>query len=148
MSNSISTDTTVTTVTVTKTHEDDVAMNVIDVVAVEVVAEAASEKLPAWEQFIQALSLAEGVKREDKKSFVKFEGGNGHKIYVAKQADEVKLVETTLEVEGQDGTLPLPKPNGRIACRLVPSPENVSKFLALLTESPQIRAPKRPSKAG
>lgn len=172
MTTSISTDTTVTTVVVTKKHEDDMVDSHADVVdvapvkartvteealndaatlAIAAAAETSAEasKVPAWEQFLAALSLAEHpeIKVEERKGWVKLEGKNGHKIYVAKQTDEVKLVETTLEVSGLDGTLPLPKPNGRIDCRLVPTPDNVAQFLSLLVSGDAIRAPKRMTKS-
>ena len=80
-----------------------------------------------------------------------FQEGNletGHKLYVAKQGKEVKRVDTTLPILGQDGTYPISKPNGKIECHVIADLETVTAVLSQLADTsvgkirPAKRAPK------
>lgn len=117
-------------------------------------AEAAEEsKAPAWVEFNAALSAhaqALGLAVQEQASFTKFINlETGHKLYVAKQGRQVKRVDTTLPILGQDGTMPLSKPNGKIECHVIPEIETVTKVLTQLADSSvgKLRAAKRAPKA-
>ena len=116
-------------------------------------AEADAEsKTPAWVEFNAALSAhatALGLQVQEQASFTKFINlETGHKLYVAKQGRLVKRVDTTLPILGQDGTLPLSKPNGKIECHVIPEIETVTKVLTQLADSSvgKLRAAKRAPK--
>lgn len=118
-------------------------------------AEAQEEaKAPAWVEFNAALSaraVALGLHVQEQASFTKFINmETGHKLYVAKQGRVVKRVDTTLPILGQDGTVPLSKPNGKIECHVIPEIETVTKVLTQLADSAatgKLRAAKRAPKA-
>lgn len=99
----------------------------------------ADQKTPAWVDFIAALDAhaqALGLSVKEQKGFTKFfNSETGHKVYVAKQGREVKRVDTTLPILGQDGTYDLSKPNGKIACHVVANLETVTKVLTQLADS-------------
>ncbi len=115
---------------------------------------AAEDKAPAWIDFCAALeshALALGLSVTEQKGFKKFINlETGHKLYVAKGDRAVKRVDTTLPILGQDGTYDLSKPNGKIACHVVPDLETVTKVLTQLADSTvgKIRQAKRAPKAG
>ena len=52
-----------------------------------------------------------------KANWVKVEGPNGHRIYIAK-TPEVRDIHLSGFGEGMDGTLPLSKPNGSVQAQL------------------------------
>jgi hypothetical protein len=113
-------------------------------------AEAASEdKTPAWVDFTAALDAhasALGLQVQDQAGFTKYiNAETGHKLYIAKQGRKVKRIDTTLPILGQDGTYDLSKPNGKIACHLLPDLEVVTAALTQLADSSvgKIRAAKR-----
>ncbi len=113
----------------------------------------AAEKAPAWIDFCAALEAhaqALGLSIQEQKGFKKFVNlETGHKLYVAKGDRAVKRVDTTLPILGQDGTYDLSKPNGKIACHVVPDLETVTKVLTQLADSSvgKIRQAKRAPKA-
>lgn len=117
-------------------------------------AEAEAEtKTPAWMDFCAALTAhaqALGLLVQEQKGFTKYiNGETGHKLYVAKQGRQVKRVDTSLPILGQDGTYPLSKPNGKIECHIVPDLDTVRGVLSQLADSSvgKIRAAKRAPKA-
>lgn len=115
--------------------------------------DAEADKTPAWVEFCGALTahaVAIGLAVQDQKSFTKFVNAEtGHKLYVAKQGRQVKRVDTTLPILGQDGTYALVKPNGKIECHVLPELETVTGVLTQLADSSigKIRSAKRAPKA-
>ncbi len=117
-------------------------------------AEAAeAEKAPAWIDFCAALTAhaqALGLTVQEQRGFTKYiNAETGHKLYVAKGAKEVKRVDTTLPILGQDGTYPLAKPNGKVECHVIADLETVTAVLSQLADSTvgKIRQAKRAPKA-
>lgn len=112
-----------------------------------------AEKAPAWIDFCAALTAhaqALGLTVQEQRGFTKYiNAETGHKLYVAKGAKEVKRVDTTLPILGQDGTYPLAKPNGKVECHVIADLETVTAVLSQLADSTvgKIRQAKRAPKA-
>lgn len=112
-----------------------------------------AEKIPAWVDFTAALDAhasALGLTVQTQKGFTKYVNmETGHKLYVAKQGKEVKRVDTTLPILGEDGTYALSKPNGKIECHVIADLEKVTAVLTKLADSSmgKIRPAKRQAKA-
>jgi hypothetical protein len=112
---------------------------------------------PAYAAFITAVHKhlsAVGVSLDfkEQKGFFQFGSkATGHRLYVAKQGRGVTRVDTTLPrtalvVNGKDISLPLTKPNGRVACHVDPSVESVNAALEVLASyQDKISAPKKPA---
>ena len=117
--------------------------------------EAAPKKerpAPAYKAFVSACqNYAEmlGLSVKEQKGYFQFSNpATKHRIVVAKQGKAVTRIDTTLEVLGQDGTLPLEKANGRIACHLAADLATLEHYLSMLASGAEkIRAPKRSPKA-
>lgn len=138
----------------TESTETETQLEAQDAEGQQLDAEAEEEaKAPAWIEFTAALSAhatALGIQVTEQKGFTKFvNAATGHKLYVAKQGRQVKRVDTTLPILGQDGTYPLSKPNGKIECHIVADLEKVTKVLEQLADESvgKIRAAKRAPKA-
>lgn len=129
--------------------------------AVEVQAEAAEDTAvkepkgpPAYVSFIAAVEAhakALGLTVKEQKSYFQYLAASGHKMYIEKALKKgVSRIDTSLPraaliVNGKDISLPLAKPNGRIACHIDPSIESVKQALAILaTYEDKIPAPKKP----
>jgi hypothetical protein len=135
--------------------ENGVAMDAEDT-ATEEQLEADSEeeaKAPAWIDFCAALNAhaqALGLSVQTQRGFTKYLNlETGHKLYVAKQGKEVKRVDTTLPILGQDGTYPLSKENGKIECHVIADLATVTAVLTQLADGSvgKIRSAKRAPKA-
>lgn len=109
---------------------------------------------PAYLAFVAAVAAhaaALGLHVKEQKGFFQIYSETGHKLYVAKQGKGVSRIDTTmprsiLVVNGQDLSLPLSKPNGRIACHVDPSVESVNRALEVLASyKTQIPAPRKPA---
>jgi hypothetical protein len=112
-------------------------------------AEAPKEKAPAaWLSFVAAVEAhanALGLSTKDQKSFFQvFNATTSHKLYVAKQDRGVKRIDTTLPMSALGSiAYDLEKPNGRIACHVLPTAEAVTEALNVLaTFGDKIPAPK------
>lgn len=109
---------------------------------------------PAYLAFIAAVEAharALGLSVKEQKSFFQFSASSGHKLYVEKAAKkditrvDTSLPRTALVLNGKDLSLPLSKPNGRIACHVDPSIESVKQALEVLASyGDKIPAPKKP----
>lgn len=123
-------------------------------------AQKTEKSASAYESFVAALQalcteLDVPVKVSVIKSWVNFESTvNKHKFYVPRSADEMGLCETTLPLaDTTPGYAPLPKPNGKIACRFEADldliEEHVLPLLASSAERlPANRKPARKAKEG
>ena len=110
---------------------------------------------PAYEAFVAAVGAhakALGLSVKEQKSFFQFWAPSGHKLYIEKALKkgvsriDTSLPRTALVVNGKDISLPLSKPNGRIACHVDPSIESVKQALEVLaTFESKIPAPKKPA---
>lgn len=110
---------------------------------------------PAYIAFIAAVEAhakALGLGVKEQKSFFQFWAASGHKLYVEKALKknvgrvDTSLPRSALVVNGKDISLPLSKPNGRIACHVDPSVESVKQALEVLAAySDKIPAPKKPA---
>ncbi len=109
-------------------------------------------KAPAWIDFCAALNAhaqALGLAVQTQKGFTKYlNAETGHKLYVAKQGKEVKRVDTTLPILGQDGTYALSKSNGKIECHVIADLATVTAVLTQLADGSvgKIRPAKRTAK--
>ncbi len=119
----------------------------------EAEADAEPAKAPAWIDFcagLNAQAQALGLQVQTQKGFTKYVNlETGHKLYVAKQGKEVKRVDTTLPILGQDGTYPLSKDNGKIECHVIADLATVTAVLTQLADGSigKIRPAKRAPKA-
>ncbi len=109
---------------------------------------------PAYKAFIAGLlasveAMGLGLSHKEQKGYYQFSNPTTkHRLVIAKQGKAVTRIDTTLDVAGQEGTLPLEKENGRIACHVVADPQVVLGFLeAMALGDAPIRAPKRQPKA-
>ncbi len=126
--------------------------------ASEETAETSSEEKkekapPAWLAFVAAVEAhakALGLETKDQKSFFQVSNATtSHKLYVAKQDRGVKRIDTTLPMSALGAlAYDLSKPNGRIACHVVATPEAVTQALDILASfGDKIPAPKTSKKA-
>jgi len=141
---------TLTTETATTERTHALAMDAEETATEEgMTAESAEDKTPAWVDFTAALDAhaqALGLQVQDQAGFTKYiNAETGHKLYIAKQGRKVKRVDTTLPILGQDGTYDLAKPNGKIACHIVPELDYVTAALTQLADSSvgKLRSAKR-----
>ncbi len=112
---------------------------------------------PAYQAFIAAVqahvtALGLDLQVKEQKGFFQFgSSSTGHRLYVAKQGRGVTRVDTTLPrtaltVNGRDISIPLTKPNGRVACHIDPSVESVAAALEVLASfEHKIGAPRKPA---
>lgn len=107
---------------------------------------------PAFEQFMAALrdplrKAGHRVRVSEIAGWVKIEGQQGHKVYIAKTVTGVSRIESTLDprlVEGAQAPDPGRKRNGRIASWLPASPVAVGQAIAVLAKLDEpILAPTR-----
>lgn len=144
----IETETTETAVETTEATEG-LALDAEETAMEQEMAADAEDKTPAWVDFTAALDAhaqALGLQVQDQAGFTKYiNAETGHKLYVAKQGRKVKRVDTTLPILGQDGTYDLAKPNGKIACHVVPELDYVTAVLTQLADNSigKIRTAKR-----
>ena len=137
----------------TETETTGAVMDSEDAATEQKLEAEAEQKAPAWIDFCAALDAhaqALGLSVQTQKGFTKyFNLETGHKLYVAKQGKEVKRVDTTLPILGQDGTYPITKPNGKIECHVIADLETVTAVLSQLADASvgKIRPAKRAPKA-
>lgn len=109
------------------------------------------ESLPVYEQFVNRLlprCALLGIEVHDRSGWIVLEGKNGHRIAVSRSVHRLPHVETTVPADAFEGyaeqgglALPLPAPNGRMACRLPADPVVVEEALEFLAaEQPPVRA--------
>lgn len=99
-------------------------------------------------EMIDKLTVGFNVDIEGKSSWWKIESKvNNHKIYV-QTGDNLKKIETTLPIKGQEGTADLPNHNGKITCRIVATRENLAKFMPLLNDASVEKLDKKPPRMG
>lgn len=108
---------------------------------------------PAYLSFMaaaEAHAKALGLQTKEQKGFFQiWNATTGHKLYVAKQSKGVTRIDTTLPAEQlPDISYGLEKPNGRIACHVTATTENVVAALDVLASySEKLPSPKRQAKA-
>lgn len=111
---------------------------------------------PAYEAFVSACEAharALGLSVKEQKGFYQFAASTGHRLYVAKQGRGVTRIDTTLPrqvlaVNGRDISLPLSKPNGRVACHIDPTVESVNAALEILASyQAKIDPPRKATKS-
>lgn len=70
---------------------------------------------------------------------------NSHKIYVQK-GDNVKRIDTTLPVSGQEGTRQLKSPNGKITCHLEANEETFGVFVTAMSATDLEKLESKPAR--
>lgn len=107
---------------------------------------AANEQAPksdgqeAFKRFMAALGDAlhragDMVTVSDNVSWVKIEGRNGHRVYVAKGKNSVGRVDSTLPPDVVPGAMPAGRRNGRIASWLPASTEAVARAIEIIASN-------------
>lgn len=93
----------------------------------------------AYEQFMAALrdplrAAGDSVRMSENAGWIKIEGMQGHKVYIAKTKTGVSRVESTLDPDLIKGASPPDRPNGMIASWIPANPEKVAQAIELLVK--------------
>jgi hypothetical protein len=86
------------------------------------------------ENQVRKLAVELGIEVLEKAGYLQIKSPNGHRINI-QRSKTLGHVDTTMDVLGQEGTLPLkngPGSNGSIVARIEPSLELVEKFMRML----------------
>lgn len=103
----------------------------------------------AYQEFMAALKdplrkAGQKVRVNENAGWIKIEGMQGHKVYIAKTKTGVSRIESTLDPDLIDGASPPDRHNGRIASWLPAEPKVVAEAIQLLaTLQEPIRPPAR-----
>ncbi len=102
----------------------------------------------AFEQFMAALkrplkNAGQAVRVSENRGWIKIEGRQGHKVYIAKTKTGVSRIESTLDPDLIKGAAPPDVKNGRIASWIPATPEAVSEAIGLLVKLEEPLPPPR-----
>lgn len=111
----------------------------------------AQEGPAAYEQFMAALKdplrkAGNKVRVSDNAGWIKIEGMQGHKVYIAKTKTGVSRIESTLDPDLIEGASPPDRKNGRIASWIPARTESVAEAIELLATLTEPIAP--PARGG
>lgn len=73
-------------------------------------------------------------------------GGGSAALIIPKQTDKVMWCDSHIDWSGEKGYVPLPKPNGKVICRINPAEADLGSFLQALAGA-SVRASRRASRA-